>query len=261
MTKATSNQSYFTASNVEEIVDHIMGLLIVSTDKKVAATQALNTIRILRDRLENESVLELIYTDETIVPKPLIKFVRDYLNGEYKQPEAEQILEGLQADMRQHYFQRKIPFDDLSKLPRSTVFDPTGNFTKEIKENLEAIVAEYNPNANSKSTAEEIYTQACNNPTGDVDFDALVGAVAEIIARKDYMSLVLSVGARNPTPQQFASRYVDALQIAYEKLGTSGTFMFKTDIERDAVVEERTRDEVYQRELEAYTKIIGALSL
>lgn len=144
MAKPDLSQDYFTASDIEEIINRLMNFRLAGgmfSDKKVAATQALNVIRILKDRLSaGRSVLELIYTDEAIVPRPLARFMRDYLNGRYKQEEAEQMLEGLQADMRQNYFQRKILFDDASKLPRSKVFDPTGDFTKEIKKLLKLLL-------------------------------------------------------------------------------------------------------------------------
>ncbi len=260
MTETASNQNYFTPSDVGEIVDHLMDLPIaggISADRKVAATQALNAIRILRDRLgAGSEVLEFIYTDETIVPKPLAKLMGEYLSGKYNPEEVGQILEGLQADMRQNYFQRKIKFDDTSKLPQTAIFDPTGDFTKKLREIVEEAVAEYDPKADNKVKAEEIYKKACDNPTGKLYFDALAGGLAEIIARKEYSSLVLSVGARDPTPQEFAGRYLNALDTAYRRLGDPNP---QKNIDRESVLEERTIDEVYQRELQAYKDNLGGL--
>src|SRR3989344_541942 len=254
MTNTASNQDYFTTSDIGEIVDHLIsGSMIagsISTNKKVAATMALNAVRILRDRLgDGSAVLKLIYTDEAIASRPLARFMGDYLSGKYSQEEAEQILDGLQADMRQNYFQRKIAFGDPSTLPSSIVLDLTGDFTKKLKEIVEGTVAEYDPKADSKTTAEEIYRKACDNPVGNLDFDAFAGGLAEIIARSEYSSLVLSVGVRDPTPPEFAGRYLNALDIAYRRLGHPNP---QRNIDRKAVLEERTDDAVYQRELKIY---------
>ena len=260
MTETTLHQSYFTVSEVREIVDHLISLPTaggVSADRKVAATQALNAVRILRDRLgAGSGILGFMYTDETIVPKALARFMGEYLSGRYGQEEAEKIIDGLQADMKKNYFQRKIPFDDTSKLPRTKIFDPTGEFAKELKEIVEETIAEYDQKADRRTRAEEIYKKACNNPTGDLDFNALAGGLAEIIARKEYSSLVLSIGARDPTPPEFAGRYLDALDTAYRKLGNPNP---QRNIDRESVLEQRTADEVYRRELQIYRDNIGRL--
>ncbi len=262
MTEIALHQSYFTSFDIKEIVNHLMTLPIasgISSQKKVAATQALNAVRILRDRLGAErQVLEFIYTDETIVPKPVARFMREYLSGGYKQQEAENIFDGLQSDMRQYYFQQKIPFDDVAKLPRTSVFDPTGEFTREIKRTLESAVAEYDPTSDSKAMVQGIYRTAYDNPTGKLDFDTLVSGLAELIARKEYSSFVLQVGARNPTAQEFAGKFLSALPVAYQKLGVATP---QQKIDRDAVFEKRMNDNVYQRELEVYKKMVDALLL
>jgi len=253
------NQNYFTPSDVGEIVDRLMSLPIaggVSGDKTVAATQALNAVRILRDRLEAESeVLRFIYTDETITPRPIVKFIQDYLDGKYKLGEAEKIIDGLQADMRQNYFQRRITFGDPSELPRTRVLDLKGDFAQKTKEIVEKTVAEYDPKADSKARAEEIYRKACENPTGEIDFDALANGLAEVMVRREYSTLILSVGTRDPTAGELAGRYLNALDAAYRRLGSS------KDIDRESVLERRTTEEVYRRELQVYKDNLGGLVL
>ena len=261
----TLSQNYFTASDVGSIVDVLMTLPLavgIAPDRKVAATQALNAVRILRDRLGMEKeVLEFIYTNETLAPKPLARFIKSYLQGGYTPEEAKNILEGLEADMRRNYFQRKIPFDDPSKLPKSTILDLTGQFAEDLRDRMEAAIAEYNPKANRKTTAQEIYQQACKNPTGRLDFNALAQGLAEIIARSNYPSLVLSVGARHPTPREFVGHYLNALQVAYKRLGADELLAFGTQkiVERETIIEERMQEEVYQRELKIYKKNLEGL--
>ncbi len=257
MAEAALNQDYFTPREVEEIIDHLMNhSSVISADRKVAATQILNMIHILRGRLGvGHELLRLIYTDETRASKPIAKFMEEYLNGKYRQKEAEEILSGLEADMRQNYFQRKIPFDDTSKLPRTMVFDPMGDFTDKIKKIVEKVVAEYDPAVNAKAKAEEIYKKGCDNLAGKLELESLAGGLAEIIARKDYPSLVLSIGARDPTSQEIAGRYLIALDTAYRRLGVNP----QKQINRERVLEERTNDAVYRKELEIYKENLGGL--
>ncbi|MBI2146500.1 hypothetical protein HYU22_04115 [Candidatus Woesearchaeota archaeon] len=265
MTETALNQNYFTASDIGNIVDVLMGILLaegIAVDRKVAATQALNAVRILRDRLGmKKEVLEFIYTNETFAPRPLARFMKSYLQGGYTTEEAKNVLEGLEADMRRNYFQRKIHFDDPSKLPKSIILDPTGQFAEDLIDRVEATIAEYNPRVNSKAAAQEIYQQACKNPTGRLDFNTLAKGVAEIIAQSNYPSLVLSVGARNPTAREFAGHFLNALQLSYKKLGTEELAVFGAQklIDREAIVKERMQEEVYQRELESYRKNLEGL--
>ncbi len=255
MTDTTLHQTYFTVSDVNEIANDLMRLPVVSSNKKVAATQALNVVRILRDRLgAGSEALRFVYTDQTFAPRPLAKFVNEYLEGKYKQHEAEQILDGLQADMRQSYFRRKIPFDDTSRLPRTAIFDPTGEFARELNRTLETVVAEYDSQSDTKRVAHEIYTRACDNPTKKLDFDVLAGGLAEVIARKNYSSLVLRIGVRDPTAQELAEHYLHALPTAYEKLGVHSR---PADLTVEGVLEQRTQQDVYAKELAAYKQLLN----
>jgi len=99
--------------------------------------------------------------------------------------------------------------------------------------------------------AEEFYRRACENLTKDLDAALLTELLAEVIARKDYLLLVTRIGARDPTPQEFAIAYVNALNTAHEKMG----FQAVTDVlfDREKVMQNRVVDqEAYARELKAY---------
>ena len=89
-----------------------------------------------------------------------------------------------------------------------------------------------------------------------MDCDALAGGLAEIIARKEYSSLVLSIGARDPTPQEFAGRYLNALETAYQRLGYPD---LQKSISRESILEQRTAASVYQKELQIYKDNLGGL--
>ncbi len=251
MTRPALHQQYFTSSDVTDIVDQLMSLMLnkdIVTDKKVAATMGLNTIQVARDRLGmDQHFLQTFYSDRTIVPEPLIKMMGEYLEGRLSRDEAEKILDGLQADMKQNYFQRKIRFDDPSKLPLSAVFNPNGMFTEGIKANLEEVLAEYVPREGSKAMAEEFYQRACENLAKDLDAVVLTELLAEIIVRKDYPLLMTRIGARDPTSQEFAVAFVNALNIAYEKMGFK-LLAIGVLFDREKVIQERAADqEIYAR--------------
>ncbi len=258
----------FTPAEAAEIADHFIHFAQRfgrAKNTKVAATYALNTVRILRDRLETKrEILESLYTDEIMVPKPLVRFVRAYLDGKYSHDRAALILDDLQSDIRQHYFRMKIPHDDPANIPRSTLVDFAGlpgwektteSITRQLKGELEKIITEYAPQPGR--TANELYELACKNMTGLIDFDVLVQSLAELVAQKDYSQLTASIGLRDPTPRELAVRYADAFETVYNRFNLLS--LPSRPIDREKIIQERMEDHSYQKELEVYRKSLDAL--
>jgi len=74
--------------------------------------------------------------------------------------------------------------------------------------------------------------------------------VAEIIARKEYTSLVAIIDLCDPTPQELASCYFEALQSTDQKLEVRA--LPPREFDREKIIAERADEKVYQQELKVY---------
>ena len=267
MTEAVLHQDYFSQVEVQEIVDNLMDLCTAKNPlytRKAKATLALKSVRTISGRLDKRELLELLYNDMIIhsdkipFPKPVIRFVQEYLNGEHNIHRVQEVLFGLENDMKQNYFQRNIPFDDPSKIPDSVIFDPFGDVIPKIKRDIESIVSEYAPKSECVRVAKEIFEKASDNVVSEPDFNILMNGLAEVIKKKEYIHLIANIGFRDPTPQELAGAYINALYTAYERLGYSNQL---SNIDRDSVLKERTKQEIYERELKIYRSSLEGIAI
>ncbi len=254
------SQDYFSPADIREIIQQLTTLPVGDvmstngTPKKTAkATQALNAIRILSDRLDQKKILEFLYTDTSISPAPIARFVTDYLKDTYTTEEARDVLAGLQDDMRQEYFRTKTPFDDPDLLPKQGIFDPTGEFAQSLKEGVEKIISEYKPEE-AQQIAQEIYSSSHDDISGQIDLEKLTRNVTEFVTRSGYSTLMLDLQFKDPSKEELAATYLLHFP------NVSGILGLPLRPVED-VITERMSDDVYQAELQEYKKAMDSLLL
>lgn len=263
-------EQYFSDADIEVVVSgflevtgrHFAGLA-ADTTKGLRAAYALNSVRILQDRLGMApETLRSIYTDPEIVPEPIRRFVDAYLADQLPRQRASEILDDLQRDMRQYCFAHHIPVADSSDLAKITMplLEMVPGYAEHtaalVKSTLRSIVDRYAPGADRETAVGALYTNALD-PTNSLNVEALAHGVAELSVPAKYLELMVRIGLRNPAPEELANAYWDALHIFFEEIGIP----FPATLDRDKTIEDCLRPEVSQRELERYRTSLSRLSL
>ncbi len=271
----SSEPPFFQREEVRTIATELLRVpesVGVAQNQDVAASYALNLIRILRDRLGvSPETLEFVYRPLAEIVPSLSDFVIRYSHGEIPRQVAEEVLQHLERDMRQHYSIRGINFCDPRLIPQETFFDFQGmpgaeplhkETVQQILHQLETIITTHVPayvlgGLTPQSLAQDVYDSSLHNPAGVIDFARLMDGLGCLLVKKEYLDLSLALGAATPTREQLASRFFTALKQAYSSFGLPlPPFRSAEEIRKSHVTDER-----YQRELRDYNSTLEKLLL
>lgn len=268
-------QMYFQEQDIESICQSLfqrLEELNPGLPPKAAGAHTLGVVHNLRNRLgESRKVIQFLYTDLTLVPKPIALLVQDYLDGRYTQPQVESFLDSLEQGMRRYFFRNKIPFDEPESLPQNAILDLQnapgleqefqrirGGYIKDI----EAILREYDC-ADAATVAAQIYDQASKSPVQVTDFSILLDELATVVARRTYSQIMGRIGLRHPSPRELAQHYLNTYATVQRKLMVGKHVLSFGEgnhgDQEELLLEQRMEQKVYEQELSVYNNLFGNL--